>query len=373
MLEILKTLRDGTAHTVMATLVRVRGSSFRKAGARMLIGPDRWQLGAVSAGCLEADLLEHGREVLESGKAKTVSYAMGAELDQVWGTGMGCAGSVEILLERMPAGGLPPWGHFCLQKLEARKTCVLVTVLSSTGGGCHPGDRFAFDDRGHGLLPMDQELSVILHRASQAALHDGKLMEGGYELQAARVEVLVEALRPAPLLSIFGAGELSRILSNLALLAGWQVRVSDHRSGLLNRERFPGAQELCLVTPHGNEASRGLDDRSAAVVLSHVFEQDRKVLSDFLESRAPYVGLLGSQSRAAKLLDAMATGGFVWKDDMLARYYHPVGLDIGSGTPESIALSILAEAEAVLNGRSGGHLRDRDRSRAMEGGGAVHG
>ena len=164
-------LQELQGPSVLATLVGVEGSSYRKPGARLLLGPRDSAVGCVSAGCLETDLRERARGVLESLRPALVRYDMGSELDLVWGTGMGCGGRAEILLEPILPGRLAPWIHFCGQHLGHRRSCALVTVLGTEGEVPFSlGDRFAYDDESHhGLLPFDGRLSIELGRACTRA------------------------------------------------------------------------------------------------------------------------------------------------------------------------------------------------------------
>lgn len=359
---IFRALREIERPSVLATLVGVEGSSYRKPGARLLLGAGGPLAGCVSAGCIEADIQARAQGVLDSGQACLVHYDLGAELDLVWGTGMGCEGKAEILLEPLTPGRLAPWIHFCGQQLERRKSCVLATVLRIEGEAMpyELGDRFAFDDRSHhGLLPIDAGLSVALSRASARALEGGRAFRESFPVPGGAVELLIEALHPPVALWMFGAGENSKPLSRMAKQLGWFVGVLDHRPALATVERFPEADRVIPGHPAETMAGLRLDSRSAAVVLSHVYTRDREALEHFLKSGAAFVGLQGNRKRSEKLLAELEANGTGLGETDKARLYFPIGLDLGAEGPEDIALSILAEIQAVLAGRQGGHLRDR--------------
>jgi xanthine/CO dehydrogenase XdhC/CoxF family maturation factor len=359
---IFKAIKDIKCPAVLATLVGVEGSSYRKPGARMLIQGQEPVAGCVSAGCLEADVQARAQGVLDSGRPALVQYDLGAELDLVWGTGMGCEGKAEILLEPLQPGRLAPWVHFCSQQLERRKSCVLATVLEVEGEAMPYalGDRFAYDDHSHhGLLPIDAGLSVALSRASTRALQGGSPFRERFPVPGGSVELLIEALRPPIALWLFGAGENAKPLSRMAKQLGWFVGILDHRPALASPERFPEADQV--IPGHPAEIMPGLrlDARSAAVVLSHVYTKDREALAFFLKSDAAFVGLQGNRKRSEKLLGELEAEGLTLTDASRSRLFYPIGLDLGAEAPEGIALSILAEVQAVIAGRSGGHLRDR--------------
>ena len=98
------------------------------------------------------------------------------------------------------------------------------------------------------------------------------------------------------------------------------------------------------------------------MVLSHVFAKDREALEFFLKSEAPFVGLQGNRKRSEKMLAELEAAGNALTEAARARLYFPIGLDLGAEAPEGIALAILADVQAVLAGRQGGHLRDRKAS-----------
>ncbi len=362
--EIFRALKEIQAPTVLATLVGVEGSSYRKPGARMLLGAKDGAVGCVSAGCLESDIQARAQGVLDCGRPSLVRYDLGAELDLVWGTGMGCEGRAELLLEPVLPGKLAPWIHFCSQQLARRKDCVLATVLGIEGEAPYAlGDRFAYDDRGHhGLLPIDAGLSIALSKASTRALEGGKAFRERFLVPGGAVELLIEALRPPIALWLYGAGENARPLSRMAKELGWFVGILDHRPGLASPERFPEADQVLPGHPAQTLPGLRLDARSAAVVLSHVYTKDREALEFFLKTEAAFVGLQGNRKRSEKLLAELESGGQALSEAARARLYYPIGLDLGAEAPEGIALSILSEVQAVIAGRQGGHLRDRKAS-----------
>lgn len=359
-IQVLRSLRNLEQPAVLATLVGVEGSSYRRPGARMVLGPEGPRTGNVSAGCLETDLQARVAEVLESGQPRLVAYDLGHELDLVWGTGMGCQGKAEILLEPLLPRRPVPWIHFCAQQLERRRACALATVLAVRGPvELALGDRFAYDDRNHGLLPIDPQLSVELGRLCAQVREEGGTRRQVFVLKGGEAEILVEALLPPIALWIYGAGEPARVLAAMAAQLGWMVGVVDHRPALVTEARFPGAEWRLAGIP--SEAMRGLvlDRRSAAVVVSHVYDRDREALHIFLPSGAGFVGLQGSRKRSEKLVAELEKEGLAITEAMRERFYFPVGLDLGAEAPEAIALSILAEIQAVLAGHGAGHLRDR--------------
>lgn len=362
--DLIHSLLSLEGPAVLATLVGVEGSAYRRQGARMILDHQGIQAGVVSGGCLESDLAERGKKVLETGQPELARYSLGSDLDRVWGTGMGCEGTAEVLLQRIEARPPLPWAAYTQQQLRKRRSVALATVYATEGHvPADVGDTFAYATDGHGLLPIDPELSVLLHRATQRVFEAGRSQSERITLAGGSLQVCLEPIRPPYALWIYGGGENGRPLAQMARLLGWQVGVLDHRPGLLSQERFAGA-ELRHGLPPDLIPDLPLDGRSAAVILSHVFDRDMEALQAFMETGVPYVGLQGSRGRTAKLLAELASAGFPLDEAMEERLYAPMGLDLGAETPEEIALAVLAEIKAILGRREAKHLRD--------GGGCIH-
>jgi xanthine/CO dehydrogenase XdhC/CoxF family maturation factor len=170
------------------------------------------------------------------------------------------------------------------------------------------------------------------------------------------VEALIERADPPVSLLICGAGEDAVPLAALAQALGWETRVFDHRPAVLTAERFPGARALLSLPPGGVAERIALDARTVAVIMTHNNEHDLEWLRALRQTEIGYLGLLGPRSRAQRLLSALDAEP---ESRPPVPVHNPAGLDIGSETPREIALSILAEIQAVLAHRPGGFLQDR--------------
>ncbi|CAN5329855.1 XdhC/CoxI family protein [soil metagenome] len=191
----------------------------------------------------------------------------------------------------------------------------------------------------------------------------GKVSQLIAEMRLAyETRVATENFAPPIAIMLCGAGADAVPLARIAAELGWHVTVHDHRPAFLTDERFPAARQLVLHTVDEPPAPFLADERTAAVVMTHNYARDRLILPAVLGSGAFFVGCLGPKRRTEQLLEELAASGEQFMSDQLARLYAPIGLDIGADTPESIALSIIAEIQSVLRTRSGGHLRDRQGS-----------
>ena len=362
---------------VLATVVQTSGSVYRGPGTRMLIEADLQSLGTISGGCLEGDVRENAQAVFADGQPRLLHYDATSEDDILWGTGLGCSGTVDVLLERLPQDApfhYPTFLHGCA--LEDQHG-VLVTVFATEGEtNAAPGQHLILDEREQSGLRTgaanvrddiaDSELrEIALNAASEvlATLDDTQLpiapgYTRHYELTHGKATLLIEPLLPPIALYLFGAGYDAVPLAQLAGELGWRVTVADHRPSYARAERFPSARQVLLAQPGHLPEDLQFDNRSCAVIMSHNYLQDQALLRDLLGASLSYLGVLGPHQRTQHLLADLQKEGVAPSDEQTARLFSPVGLDIGAETAEEIALSILGEIQAALTGRQGGSLRD---------------
>ncbi len=335
---------------VLATIVETLGSTYSKAGAQMLIDPGGDFEGLLSGGCLEGDLVEHARNVLESGAPRQVTYDMrDEEEDQVWGLGLGCNGAVRIFMQELgPANGYEPFAS-------------MAALLESGADGGY-AIVIASDDA---ALPAGSALVDDLSGREHAAEHTGPLAalcarvaadgsRGIHRLgdNSEGPEVFAAALVPIPRVLVLGAGPDAIPVARMGVMLGWRMTVADHRPAYVSRIRSIVDTEVVEVDPTDLGAVLDLDQFDACVVMSHHYLTDRDYLACLAPSRVPFIGMLGPERRRERLFEELGD-----RAPLLAgRARGPVGLDLGADGADSIALSIVAQIEAVLNGASGGHL-----------------
>jgi len=323
--QILAELNSAPAsNAILATLVHVEGSSYRRPGARLLLAADDRRLGSISGGCLEDDVIIHAQAVRTDGVARTISYDTTAENDLVWGVGLGCHGVVEVLLEKLPPQ--PVWADALRENFRRRIATELAVVWRGPGTGLL-GTRLARD-----LPPLP-----------------------------AAVDVFRQTVAPPAALVIFGAGDDVRPLVRFAKELGWQVTVADPRPAFATPERFPEADAVVVVRPEEASARLPLAADTLVAIMTHHYRHDVPLLRALLPRPLAYLGLLGPRKRAERILSDLAAEGFVATPEMRSRLHAPVGLDLGADGPEEVALAILAEMKAVLAGRDARPLRKRTR------------
>ncbi len=335
---------DETA--ILTSVVHAAGSTYRRPGARMLVLPDDRMIGLISGGCLEGDLLEHAGRVRAEGEARLVHYDATAEDDILWGSGLGCAGIVDVLLEPVSSAGAGPLPALAAWR-EARQTGVLATAL----GPGELGRRWALhpDGRIEGP-PAPNEV--------RAALEEGRAGGRSRRVAGAGGDLAVEVVPPPLRLVVFGAGPDAGPVARLALELGWDVALSDPRPASARPDRFPGASVHCVPAEEA-VAAAAIDAGTHVIVMTHHYLHDRALLEGLLPSPAPYVGLLGPKQRARDLLADLADQGAWFSEEELARLHAPAGLDLGGEGPEAIALSLVGEVQARAQQRPGGWLRAR--------------
>ncbi|WP_266365446.1 XdhC family protein [Tellurirhabdus rosea] len=288
----------GQRRAALATVVGLRGSGYRRPGARMYITDDGQWIGAISGGCLEGDALRKAREVMSSGQARLVVYDTSDPEGENFGIGLGCNGILDVLLEPIDP--------------------------------TDPGNRV-------------ETLARII-RERQIVTLDTPLPDGS---------VFSETLKPDIQLLVFGAGYDAAPLVQLAKQVGWRVVITDDCVAHLMPRRFAAADEMVAIPRDEVAQKLAIDEFSAAVLISHNYKYDRAVLEKLLQTDIPYIGLLGPKKRGDALLGEVSG----LKPGDTDRIFGPVGLDLGAETPQEIALSVVAEIQAFFRKASGRPLK----------------
>lgn len=361
LLDALETTRSAGLEAVMATVVKVEGSAYRRPGARMVVPQLGGAVGTVSGGCLESDVTRKAWWLTMSGKPVIRSYTTGEDDDELEDAelsfGLGCNGTVHILFERLQPD-TPSLVLTLLKQVQSSgQPAALATVIFSDFGG-DVGERVAIDCNGQlHTTTVEPELAAELELDLYQVLQSGTSITRRYIRDGRSLEVLLEYL-PAPRrLVIFGAGHDAVPLVSIAKLQGWHVSVVDARSHFARPERFPHADQV-MVAPLDQPFSLKEHVTGALVVImSHSYSQDRHWLEQVLQCTTLYIGQLGPRSRTERLLAEMNAS--VMTAPAFQTLHYPVGLDIGGDTPESVALSISSEMNAFLNRRQGGMLKHR--------------
>jgi xanthine dehydrogenase accessory factor len=193
----------------------------------------------------------------------------------------------------------------------------------------------------------------------ELAAHADELIRGARNgtLELEGRTVFAEVYGPPPRLFVYGAVDTAEALAAAAKLLGWKTVVADARAKFATRERMRSADELIVAWPEEAFTQVAPDHATAIVILTHDDKFDLPALELALASDAFYVGLIGGRRNQERKRERLREAGV--SEDAIARIAGPCGLDVGADSVPETALSILAEALAARNGRSGGPLRDR--------------
>jgi xanthine/CO dehydrogenase XdhC/CoxF family maturation factor len=318
------------------SLVAVRGSSYRRAGARLMALADGRTAGTLSGGCLEADLLRRAAWFVRDG-ARVDRFSTAFDDTAEIPYGLGCGGEVDLLAEPMQSPEADALSG-ALQDTLRGEHRTIATLLPSAD---LPLQRFVMDGHGDVLFAsesLETEDIVDLRRDALRATHGS--MVG---------RMFVERIDPVQRLVIFGAGEDARPLAQLAAGMGWAVAVVDARTQRATADRFPAAEALVIATEAASLPVRSTD---AVVLMTHSYEQDRRLLAELLPLQPRYLGVLGARHRSALLLSEAAEMAGVSLEFAIERTHTPIGLELGGEGPEAVALSIVAQLQHLLAGQA---------------------
>lgn len=352
-------LAEGGRSMVLATVVHLEGSSYRRPGARMLVSDSGGITGAISGGCLEGDALEKALVTMTQQHARIVTYDT-MDDDDPFGVGLGCNGVLQVLME--PVRSQDPMNPVRLLDLATRKRrpAVLATLFSlQSRRRPQPGTCLLLDGEGnwHGSVE-----DAALEHAVKADMMDGMKSERSrflrYTYGSGTMEAFVEHIPPAISLVIVGAGNDALPLAAMAKKLGWETTVVDGRSTHASPERFGGGCRLMVSKPEEALERLDIDGRTAFVLITHNYGYDKAMMKALLGSEPGYLGMLGPRRKCERMLEELRNEGVTIGRETLERLHAPVGLDIGAEGPEEIALSIAAGIRAAMSGRTGAPLRD---------------
>ncbi|WP_420460052.1 XdhC family protein [Neolewinella sp.] len=325
----------------LATVVRIEGSSYRRIGARLLVGADGRYTGGISGGCLEGDALRRAQRSIHAGAPSKRVYDTLEGEDREIGIGLGCNGRIEVLFVPLDFTDPTNQVEVLRARMETRRPLLLVQTVTA---------------------PPGQSLTGAL---SEVPLGFVQLVRGRSEVQAITdddgqlIERLFEVLRPELRLIVVGDNYDVLPMVTTAHYLGWRIHV-------IGRKRKFSTALAALVDglyDYGEVSRLRVDDFTAVACMSHDFVRDRAMVEHFLPQRPAYLGLLGPRKRALKM-DAELRQATALRLLDYENLYTPIGLDIGAETPEEIAAAAVAEIITVFRGRVGESLRER--------GGTIH-
>jgi len=315
--------RQRDLKTVLASVVSLEGSSYRRPGVRMSIQEDGKMIGAVSGGCVEKEILRQAQSVFETGVPKLMTYDGRYRL--------GCEGILYILIE--PFQPEDSFFEAFEKQCSSRKSFSISTTFSKD-----EKDRF---DGGSTFHFNHANFKIREHYAVDNSL-----------------ETFHQTIQPGFKLVIVGSEHDAVQLCKYASSTGWEVDIIAPPDDPKSIHNFPGASNYFGM----NEVEFGeiqFDQQTAVVFMTHSYVKDLKYLSTIVNQDIPYIGLLGPSKRREKLINEIFEKNEDLSDEFFARLYGPSGINIGAETPQEIAISIIAEILAVIRNQKPISLKNK--------------
>ncbi|WP_420577236.1 XdhC family protein [Ekhidna sp.] len=357
-----KEARGNKLPCVLATVVHVEGSSYRRAGARMLVDENGVMTGAISGGCLEGDALRKALHALHQNQNKLVTYDTSDEVDAVIGAQLGCNGVIQVLFEPIDFLKERNPVELLMEANEKQDLSIIATFFHLDRNEKQIGTELLIDQQlvMKGRLGNQRIEKQLLEDCKQAFESKTSLFRE-YAIEDEKQYVFLEAFSPPLTLVLVGAGNDAQVLAQMADVLGWEIIVTDGRPTHASTERFVGSCQVVVSRPEDTLEKVKITERTAFVLMTHNYQYDLAVFKILLEQKdVSYIGILGPKKKYQRMLDELKEDGVELSTDQLDKIYAPVGLEIGAETPAEIGLSILSEIQAVLTGTRGTPLKDKD-------------
>ena len=345
----------------LASVVHLEGSSYRRPGARMLVNDEGELTGAISGGCLEGDALRKALYALSQQRSRLVSYDTSDEDDMTIGIQLGCAGVIQVLFEPIDPDKQDNPIQLIRKALAIRQEAVMVTLFNlSNKHADQPGTCLLMESNGNisGSIPIQGIEKFVMEDVLQT-MRNKKSVFREYQADGISMTAFIEFLQPPISLVVVGAGNDAVPMMQIADTLGWDVRIVDGRNTHARPERFVAACQVLVSKPEAVLDQLSMDSRTVFVMMTHNYNYDLSMLKALLPTQTPYIGMLGPKKKLDRMLDELRQEGMKLDDAMLSKVHGPTGLEIGAETPEEIALSIIAEIQAVVEGKVGGMLKHK--------------
>lgn len=318
-----KTHHESGGKAVLASVVALEGSSYRRPGVRMLLLDNGKMVGAVSGGCVEKEIQRQAESVFSRGIPKMMTYDGRYRL--------GCEGILYILLEPFMPDETAV--NTFWQTIEDRKSFELESHFTRQENS-------------------NEELGTLFKvDASKLFLRPNYKTKIG-------TEVFQQKLIPCFKLVIIGSEHDAVQLCSYASMTGWEVTVITSPSEEKGINDFPGAKEFLSLSPEEFQPQM-IDNQTGVILMTHSYVKDLKFLVSLMSVTPTYLGLLGPASRRERLLNELMEYNLNISDDFFESIYGPAGINIGAETPQEISVSIISEILAVIRKKDPMLLRNK--------------
>ncbi|MDE0297720.1 MAG: XdhC family protein [Candidatus Poribacteria bacterium] len=326
------------------TVVETKGSTPQKPGSKLLILPDLRNVGTLGGGCVEAEARRQAIGLMQGGVPRLLNFQL--DSDYGWDDGLICGGNMKIFID-LPKSEDEAAMFARLQELNDEKVpLVVATVVKSDVDEVQTGMKMirAVNNERVGSLgnaalesEIESELNGVL----------GENSPGVFRWRDNDVWVFLDPVQPRPTLLIAGAGHVGQALCHLGDWLDFDIAIVDDRPDFASTERLPEANEIIIGDIADELRKYPINHLTYVVVVTRGHQHDEEALHSVVQSKARYVGLIGSRRKIKLILDDLMELGI--SEDDLARVYAPIGLDINSKTVPEIAVSIAAQLVQVRN------------------------
>ena len=325
----------------LATVVQTWGSSPRGVGSKMALTPHGRITGSVSGGCVEAAVVQAGLETLRGGRAQLLHFGVADET--AWQVGLACGGQIDVFVQSLD----DEFYRTTRAELLAGRSFAVSTVIR--GPDQLMGKAIVLTKALQARGSISPELDAAVIESARSILKSGHSQSTKMQIhQDETIEVFTEVVDPQPTLIVVGGVHIAIALTGMAKSLGFRTVVVDPRRAFVTPERFPHVDQLIQAWPDEAFQQISFNEKTAVAILTHDPKIDDPALKIVLQNPAFYVGALGSPTTQAKRRQRLLQDGV--SETQLERLHGPIGLKLGSQTPEEIALSILAEITAVQHG-----------------------
>jgi len=344
---------------VLATVVHLEGSSYRRPGARMLVLEDGLMIGAISGGCLEGDALKKALLTFTEKKSRLVTYDTSDEEDASVGVQLGCEGIIQVLFEYIHVD-LPLNPIELLRKsISKRQSVALVTLFDLSDKKNNQIGTCILQEQDGTISVQTQatNLTQLFSDSIQKAFLNNQSVQTSISYASNTLNAFIEFIMPPISMVVVGAGNDAIPLLQIGNILGWEVNIVDGRKTHAKADRFINACQVIVSKPEKVLEQIQIDHRTCFVLMTHNYKYDLAMLKALLPTQVSYIGVLGPKKKLQKMLAALKEEGMDITDQMLSKIYGPTGLDIGAETAQEIATSIIAEIQAVFNHKTGTMLK----------------
>lgn len=330
--------------TAVATVIDTWGSSPRPAGSQMVVTSEGGIAGSVSGGCVEGAVVDAGFRVIEEGKPKKLHF--GVKDESAWEVGLACGGEIDVYIRPVDSEMIEIW-----ERAREEKGA-LCSILVTDGPDPFLGHECIVLENGERIGPSlgkdwDEELRKRAQQAIRAKSTQTARIQGP-DPEAQPLECFLNVKLPRPTLVAVGGVHIAIPLISLAKMMNYRTVVVDPRRLFATRERFPEVDLLLQTWPEEAFKKVDIDDRTAIAMLTHDPKIDDPAMEIALHSEAFYIGALGSEKTHADRRERLVKRGI--PEQLIDKLHAPIGLDLGGGLPEEIALSVMAEVVQAWHG-----------------------